>query len=222
MAWADGALPWLAGLLACCALVVGICSWPLRFDLSARAKGEADGSWFVAGGASISVLSLTFVWARGVPAKLTFLLFGHKLGWRPRWGRRPKKTSKRPPQSRPRKGWPRIDPLDFALKVLEERRHFNLRYLVVDLAYGFRDPLLTGRLVGALSILSAVLPSRVELRQRPRWDFEDGWEIGVDGRAIARPWLVALDLAAYVVRTMISRRRPQVEALPSQGPREIR
>jgi hypothetical protein len=75
--------------------------------------------------------------------------------------------------------------------------------LVLDLAYGFRDPLLTGRLVGAISVLAAVLPAPIEVRQAPRWDFEDGWEVSLDGRAVVKPWLMLLDTAAYVVRQML-------------------
>jgi hypothetical protein len=213
MAGATAALPWLGALaLACIALVVA-CSWPLRFDLSARARGEADGRWFVAGGASLAVLSVTFVWARGIPAQLTLLLFGRKLDWQPTWSAKPAERVRPAPRGRL---WRRLDPLGLALKILEERRHVRLRYLVLDLAYGFRDPLLTGRLVGALAMLSAVLPDRVELRQRPRWDFEDGWEIAVDGRAVVRPWLMLLDLAAYVVRQLASRRAPEAGPRPAR------
>ena len=48
-----------------------------------------------------------------------------------------------------------------------------------------------------------VLPAPIEVRQAPRWDFEDGWEVSVDGRAIVKPWLMLLDTGAYVVRQMV-------------------
>lgn len=223
MAWMSGALPWLAALVGLALLLVVAVRWPLRLDVNARARGEADGRWMVAGGASLSVLAVTFVWARGVPAQLTFLLFGRKLAWKPKWGGGPRKPAEptKPTKPEKRSKTTRADPLGFALQLLSERRHFRLRYLVLDLEYGFRDPLLTGRLVGALAALSGVLPAPVEIRQRPRWDFEDGWDVQLDGRAIARPWLVLLDLAFYVLRQKASRTAPVAAPLPAAGLNEV-
>jgi hypothetical protein len=213
MAWVVGALPWLGALAMAVGLCVLFCYWPLRFDVNGRARGEADGSWVVAGGASIAFVALAFVGARGLRLQLNVLLFGHKLGVRlPRLGQRLSKPVPAPVKAMSRRAWGRVDPLGLALQLLEERRHLKLRYLVLDLAYGFRDPLLTGRLAGAISVLSAVLPESVELRHRPRWDFEDGWEVALDGRAFVRPWLMLLETAAYVVRRMLSRSAPRPEA----------
>ncbi len=220
MAWAYGALPWLALLLLPALLLAGLCYWPLCLDVSGRARGEADGSWVVAGGISLAATSVAFVWGRGVGPRLTFLLFGRKLAWKPAWTRRLGRPMPKHVKAASQRAWARIEPLDLALKVLEERRHVRLRYLVVDLAYGFRDPLLTGRLVGALAMLSAVLPRAVELRQAPRWNFEDGWDISIDGRAIVKPWLMLLDVAAYVVRTMGS--APRSQPLVADGPGPLR
>ena len=200
MAWLTGALPWLGALGAVLLLALLICVWPLRFDVSGRARGEADGSWVVAGGVSLSAVSLAIVGARGVPLQLSFLLFGRRLAWKPHWTRNLARPVPKRVRAASRRAWGRVDSLGLLLKLLDERRHARLRYLVLDLAYGFRDPLLTGRLVGAISALSAMLPAPIEIRQAPRWDFEDGWQIGVDGRAIVRPWLMLLDVALYVVR----------------------
>jgi len=200
MAWLHAALPWLGAFGVALLLVVAICFWPLRFDVSGQARGEADGSWVVAGGVSLSAVSLAFVGASGVPLQLSFLLFGRKLAWTANWSRRLSRPVPKRVKAASRRAWARVDPLGLALKLLDERRHARLRYLVLDLSYGFRDPLLTGRLMGALSALSAVLPRPIEIRQAARWDFEDGWQIGVDGRAVVKPWLMLLDIVAYVVR----------------------
>jgi hypothetical protein len=183
--------------------------WPLRLEISGRARGAADGSWVVAGGCSLAAVSLALVWARGVPLQLSFHLFGKKLTFKPQLGRRLSRPVPKRIKEASGRAWARVDPVGLALKLLEERRHLRLRYLVLELAYGFRDPLLTGRLVGALSVLSAVLPPPIEIRQAPRWDFEDGWEIGLDGRAVVRPWLALLDIAGYVVRQAIRHEREQ-------------
>jgi hypothetical protein len=154
-------------------------------------------------------LSLTFVGARGVPLQLHFLLFGRKLSWRPEWSQRLARPIPKRVKAASQRAWARVDPLGLGLKLLEERRHARLRYLAVDLAYGFRDPLLTGRLAGAFSVLSAVLPAPIEIRHAPRWDFEDSWEITLDARAIVKPWLMLLDTLLYVVRRQTSHERDQ-------------
>ena len=222
MAWAYAALPWF-GLLLCVALLFTLmCYWPLRLEASLRARGTADGGWVVAGGLSLPATSVALVWGRGVSPQVSFLLLGRKLSWKPHWSRQLARPVPKRVKAASRRAWARVDPLNLALKVLEERRHLRLRYLVVDLVYGFRDPLLTGRLVGALSMLSAVLPARVELRQSPRWDFEDGWEVTLDGCVILKPWLMLLDVAAYVVRQMGSRPAPQSQPLIAEGPSQLR
>jgi len=206
MAWVQEALPWLGALALVVVLLLLAVYWPLRLDVSGRARGEADGRFAVAGGASLSFVSLTFVWARGRRPELNLLVFGRK------WRFRPRPKARAAPVAEPSKemssdAWDRVDPLKLLMKLLSERRHLRLRYLVVDLAYGFRDPMLTGRLVGAIYALSGVLPRQIEIRQRPRWDFEDGWELALDGRAFVKPWLVLLETAAYVVRQMLGHER---------------
>jgi hypothetical protein len=217
MAWAYGALPWLFVSLLPALLLATFCYWPLRLDVSGRARGEANGNWVVVGGISLAAVSLALVWGRGVSPRLTFLLWGRKVSWKPDWSRKLGRPVPKRVKAASRRAWGRIKPLDLALKILEERRHLRLRYLVFELAYGFRDPLLTGRLVGALSMLSAVLPAAVELRQAPRWDFEDGWDISVDGRAIVKPWLMLLDVAAYVVRQITPRPAAPTPPLAAEG-----
>lgn len=209
MDWAYAALPWLGAL---CGLALVVCLglwWPLRFDVSGRARGEADGSWVLAAGCSLAIFSVALVWAKGIKPQLSFLLFGKKLSFKPQWGQRLSRPVPKRVKDASSRAWARVDPLGLGLKLLEERRHVRVRYLVLELAYGFRDPLLTGRLVGAISALSAVLPPPIEVRQSPRWDFEDGWEIGLDGRAVVRPWLALLDIAGYVVRQAIRHEREQ-------------
>jgi hypothetical protein len=221
MTWVSAALPWLALALLSGAFISVVCYWPVRLDVSLRARGTADRGWVLAGGVSLPVISIAFVWGRGVSPQLSLLIFGRKLSLNPRWGTRLARPVPKRVRAASRRAWARLDPLNLGLKLLEERRHVRLRYLVIDLAYGFRDPLLTGRLVGALSMLSAVLPAAVELRQAPRWDFEDGWEATVDGRTVLKPWLMLLDVAAYVVRQMASRPAPH-RPLAAEGQGQLR
>ncbi|RYZ06663.1 MAG: hypothetical protein EOO73_15305 [Myxococcales bacterium] len=216
MSWAVGACSFALLLLVVVAL------WPLRLDVSGKARGNPDGSWVVAGGVTLGVVGAAFVWARGLSPHVSVLVFGQKLLWKPQWTGNWKTRATRPIPARVKAAsarlWSRMDPLALGLKLLDERRHVRLRYLVVDLAYGFRDPLLTGRLVGALSVLSAVLPPPVEIRQAPRWDFEDGWDVGVDARAVLRPWLVALDILIYVVRQLSHERHQDRGRRPEPAP----
>ena len=221
MAWAQAALPWLGALGLVLLVAVVMARWPLRLEVSGRARGEADGSWAVACGVSVSVLSLAMVWARGSSPQVSLLLFGHKLRWQPHWGRTLARPVPRRVKAASSRAWSRVDPLGLGLKLLEERRHVRVRRLAVDLSYGFRDPLLTGRLVGALYALAAVLPPPIEVRQAPRWDFEDGWEVALDARAVAKPWLMLLDVLAYVVREATSRKAPAHRPLAAEGPNEV-
>jgi hypothetical protein len=200
MTWALGAL--VVALL----LVLAVALWPLRLDASGKARGEADGSWVIAGGVTLGVVGAAFVWARGISPQLSLLLFGKKMPWKPEWTKRAARPVPKRVKAASSRLWARIDPLQLGLKLLEERRHVRLRYLILDLGYGFRDPLLTGRLVGAIAALSAVLPPPIEIRQRPRWNFEDGWEVGLDTRAVVRPWLMLLDISIYVVSKLRNER----------------
>lgn len=204
MAGAHGVVPWLVALVVALLLVgVAFVYWPLRLDVSGRARGEPDGSWVIGGGVSLAALSVALVWARGVSPQLSFLVFGKKLDFKPNWGARITRPVPERVKAASRRAFRRVDPLGLALKLLDERRHLRVRYFVLDLAYGFRDPVLTGQLLGAISALSAVLPRPIEVRQSPRWDFEDGWEVSVDGRAVVKPWLMLLDTGVYVVRRMV-------------------
>src|SRR5688572_22068252 len=114
MAWADGALPWLVALALVLGALTALVLWPLRFEVSGRARGLADGSWVVGGGMSLSVVSIALVWARGVSPQLSFLVFGHKLAFEPRLGAR----WSRPVPARVKAAWRRVEPLSLALKLL--------------------------------------------------------------------------------------------------------
>ncbi len=193
--------------------------WPLRFDFNARARGESNGAWLVACGASLALVSVAFAWARGVAPQFTLHVFGRRVEFRVPGLTRPVPERLKSASLR---AWRRLRPWPFALTLLEERRHLRLRYLVVDLDYGFRDPLLTGRLAGALYALAGVLPRPVVLRHCPRWDFEDSWEAVVDCRAVVKPWLMLLDVAVYVVKELRSRRAPQPPLVVPEGPSEAK
>ena len=88
MAWAYPLLPWIGLVLLAGVLFTLMCYWPLRLDVSLRARGTADGGWVVAGGLSLPLTSVAFVWGRGLSPRLSFLLLGRKLSWHPRWSQR--------------------------------------------------------------------------------------------------------------------------------------
>lgn len=221
MAWLHATLPWLLGLGLAGLLAVVVAHWPLRLEASGRARGEANGAWVVACGASISAVSVALVWARGTSPQLSVLVLGRKLRWKVDWTRVLARPVPKPVKQASRRAWARVDALGLGLKLLEERRHLRVRRFALDLKYGFQDPLLTGRLVGVLSALAAVLPPPIELRQTPRWDLEDGWEASLDARAVAKPWLILLDTLVYVVRKATSRTAPERRALAAEGPNQV-
>lgn len=208
----------LALAFAMSALLALAAWWPLRLDVSGRARGMSDGSWVLAGGASLSFVSVAFVMARGAEPEFTLVAFGRRSRWKPGKRKKRKAPGEREPSAvrERRHGAARNlqseADLGWVAHLMEQRKHFRLRYLVLELDYGFQDPLITGRLAAALAALTGALPSRVRLQQRPRWNFEDGWEAKLDGRAIVRPLLAALHFGAYVLR----RRAPSTRGLHEQ------
>ena len=112
-------MPWLVGLALVLLLLGGACAyWPLRLDVSGRARGEPDGSWVVGGGVSLAALSVALVWARGIPPQVSVLVFGHKLAFKPNWGKRMTRPVPERVKTASRRAFRRVDPVQLALKLL--------------------------------------------------------------------------------------------------------
>jgi hypothetical protein len=195
----------------------------LRVAIDARAVGQSNGSWALGFGVEVGPLQLAGVLGTAAPKRLELQLFGRQIALtRLLTGRRKKKAAEADAKSKPEElvkrrrlpSW--LDPLDVALFLLDERRHLRPERLELELDYGFRDVALTGKLSGALYVLSAVMPAQVTIKQNPRWDGADTWQVHLDGRLALWPGLVLVEVLWYMFRARFRRRplRPAVEPVP--------
>jgi hypothetical protein len=184
----DAAWVWVAAALAVLALAGWV--WPVSIDLSARAQGEPDGSWAAAFGLAVGPLGITGVMARGVPLTVALHLFGKQVVHR-----RPRKPTAVSSDVSAARGLRvlsgrlerALDPAGAFYSALRSPRGLRVRFVTVDLAYSFRDAALTGRLLGSIYALSALLPAKVEVRQNARWEFDDRWSADAESRLVTRP-----------------------------------
>jgi len=193
----------------------------LKIALDARAMGQANGLWALACGLELGPVQLAGVLAKGTPARLDVTVFGRRFALRRFWPRRGSRNAeKRAPAEKiekKAKGLPAwLDPLDAALFALDERRHLRIESLDIDVDYGFQDVALTGKLAGALYMLSAVVPRRVRIKHTPSWQGAETWQLHVEGRFAVWPGLVLAEVLWYIIRARLRRRpvRPSVEPVP--------
>jgi hypothetical protein len=207
---------WLWIALALVAVVLVGYRWPVSLDLSARAQGEPDGSWAAAFGLQIGPVALTAVTARGVPLTVAAHLFGKLLFKRqPRifdgklLGRASNDISVvdglRAAAGRLERV---LDPAGAVYAVFRAPQRLRIRFVAVELTYSFRDAALTGRLLGAIYALTALLPAKVSVRQNPRWDFDDRWAVDAESRLVVRPAALFLHLLWAVIDRRRTRRKP--------------
>jgi hypothetical protein len=191
-----------------------------RIALDARALGQESGFWALAFGLEVGPFQLTGVLRRGTPKQLDAHLFGRRLSFGRLLLRRRKAAAKKVPKPEKPKGPraprlpPWLDPIDAAVFLFDERRHLLIEQLELDLDYGFQDVTLTGKVAGALYVLSGVLPARVRINQNPRWQGAEAWQVHVDGKLDIWPGLVLAEVLWYIMRARFRRRPagPTVEA----------
>jgi hypothetical protein len=188
----------------------------VRLALDVRAIGQPSGAWVVAFGFELGFLQLAGVTQSAAALELDTRVFGRR--WR--FGGKSKQRTPDPVPARPkasRKLPPWLDPVDAALFLLDERRRVTIERLDVELDYGFRDVVLTGKIAGALYALSGVLPERIRIVQRPSWGGGEAWQAQASGRIAFWPGLVLAEVLWYMLRAR-SRWRPEApEAEPARG-----
>jgi hypothetical protein len=191
---------------------------PVTLSSNVQAKAEPSGAWAVACGLGLGPLALSAIFASGVKPFLTCHLFGRQVVRVPlaRWARRrPKKiappteaaapeTESVTPLSRFERGiaefFRTLDPVEALLSWWDKERLFQVRSLIVEVDYSFRDVALTGRILAALYVLSAILPEGCEIRQTPSWESEDRVGLGVDGAFKIWPGRLLLSIARFVLK----------------------
>lgn len=204
-----------SSLFVACVLLALLLPWSLSSNLQGRA--DPSGSWAIAWGIGLGPLALTVIAAAGVKPFMTCHVFGRQLARLPlsRWIR-PKakpvstaRTEATPPEPRHRLSrcersvarlFRSLDPLETALSIGHQDHLFEVRSLVVELEYSFRDVALTGRILAALYMLSAVLPEHWEINHIPSWESEDRVAFTADARFRIWPGRLALDVMRFVLK----------------------
>jgi hypothetical protein len=199
------------------ALVVSALLLPITLTGHSQARGEPNGDWAVAGGLAFGPLAASFVAAPDLAPLAVFHVFGRKLMVLPLRSPlgRVQVFSKRGSQESSVEHIVRdlaraSEGLERVLQILRDDHRFRVESLRLGLDYSFRDVALTGRLLGALYAVSAVLPERVTIEQTPRWDAQDRFTIEADLRLKVWPGRLAFELARFVLK-----RRQPVQATES-------
>jgi hypothetical protein len=219
---------WLLGSVACLALLFALAYWvPVSLSSSLQGRAEPSGSWAVAFGLAVGPIALSAIAAAGVAPFMTCHVFGRKVARLPlsRWRRRSHKPhSDEPKSSEPLtlsrferalgRFFGGLDPLETALTWWHKERVFEVRSLVVDLDYSFRDVALTGRILAGMYVLSAVLPEHWQINQTPSWESEDRVNLAADARLAIWPVRLLLDLIGFVLE---QRSRARHNAAPESG-----
>jgi hypothetical protein len=200
---------------------------PLTLSGNLQAKAEPSGVWVIACGLGLGPIALSAIAAAGVKPFLTCHVFGKQLARLPisRWvqRRRPRaatgaaevdsesESETEAPLTRFERGvaglFRSLDPLETLLSWWEKDRIFRVRSLLIELEYSFRDVALTGKILAALYMLSAVLPEVCEIRQTPGWESEDRVSLAMDAEFKIWPGRLLLSLTGFVLKQRSEARR---------------
>lgn len=211
----------LYGLAACVVVIALALVWLARasFTISSSLQGRADpsGSWAVAWGLALGPLAVTTIAAPQVKPFLSCHLFGRQLARVPisrllDRGKRPEKEPPRaseanaqpPPAETEKKRGPswlqNLDPIEAVLSWWQSERVLAFDSLLVDVSYSFRDIALTGRILAAIYVLSAVLPDGCEIHQTPDWESIDRVALEADGKLRFWPGRLVVWAVGFVLK----------------------
>jgi hypothetical protein len=201
---------WIALVVLALLLVVLAVLIPVRLSLNLQGRGDPSGLWILAGGAQLGPFALSGAAGRDVPSVMQAHILGRRVWPRPAGpSKRESSPEQRPGKQRSRR---RLDPLDFALFLVQERRRVRVDRLDVDLEYSFADVALTGKMMGAIFMLSAVLPPRIVVRQRSSWESVDKASLALSGSLRVFLVLLLLDVLSY--RRKTTKRAPRRASSP--------
>jgi hypothetical protein len=219
---------WLAASAALLGLLM-LLAWllPVSLNSSLQGRAEPSGSWAVALGLGLGPIAFSAIAAAGVVPFVTCHVFGRQLVRLPlsRWQRRKsppkpdaaqadadaKQAAPPPSLSRvERSVWRLVrslDPLETLLSWWEKSHLFQVRSLVFDVEYSFRDVALTGRILAGLYMLGAVLPEHWQINQTPSWESEDRVALAANARFRIWPGRLLVDLLGFVLKHTARMRR---------------
>lgn len=218
--------PWIVlAVVLVLSFAVGALFVPIRLRLRFQGRGDPSGTWALAFAAQVGPVIASAVAARGVTPTLRVHVFSRSLYERTLPQLLEKKEQ--PEEEEPEPLAARVDqlidrvgrahrrlPAENVLGFLiYERRRVRIEILEIDLDYSFADVATTGKLLGAIYAVSALLPPQVVIRQNPSWEFEDRGEIAVSSVVVVWPGLVFVDSLGFLVRNartlLFPRRAPE-------------
>ncbi len=192
-------------------LLMALFTWRLELAFSAQARGQAE-AWAAAGGLQVGPFTASAVAARGVSPRAELFAFGRCVHKLPKEGDDEEEDEADDPALerakralRRGKGvlgvvdrrWGLSEVAEF---LLGERKRIRVHRFDVDLAYSFRDVILTGKFLAALSVLSGLAPPPVAIRHSPSWEWEDKLNGTLAGTIYIWPVRLLVDGLWFVVR----------------------
>jgi hypothetical protein len=192
---------------------------PLRVIVSAQGRGDPSGAWAFAAGGQLGPLVASGLGARGVTPRVELRLFGRKVwgkaltdligaGEEGEGGRERLDRAQALAKARYTRLERWFDPGELGLWLFGERRRVRVDRMVVELRYSFQDVALTGKMLGAVYVLSGLLPPQLELRQEVSWESVDRASAVLDGQIKLWPGLILVDSVLFMVRNVKVRKRP--------------
>lgn len=187
-----------------------------RYVLSAsvQGRGAPDGSWAIAGGASMAGLTITLAGARGVPFAIAVRLFGRTIVERKLAAIEAPKAS---PEERPSRivAWlkRRIDLWALAVFLFEELRLIHIKELDAEVELGLHDAALAGQIAGGLAVISALVSPLGALRYNVDWSGKERLAVSGSIAIAISPARIAWDTGRFVMAS--GARGRERRALPS-------
>jgi len=190
----------------------------IRLQFEGKAIGEPNGFWAAAGGVSLLGFTVAFSGSSKSELRSELHLGRRRLKLPKRKAKAEKPATPKPETLKP--AAPLTDRVDQALDGLRGvRRAIALGSTDVDVSYGFSDIVLTGQISGALYALSGALPPQIRVKQTPRWDGVERFELSAAGSLLFSLFGVLRELGWYMLsrRRAVRRNRPEPPARAHDG-----
>lgn len=194
-----------------------------RYVLSAsvQGRGAPDGSWAIAGGASMAGLTITLAGARGVPFAIAVRLFGRTIVERKLAAIEAPKAPSKERASR-LAAWlkRRIDPWSLAVFLFEELLLIQVKELDAEVELGLHDAALAGQIAGGLAVISALVSPLGALRYNVDWSGKERLAVSGSIAIAISPARIVWDTGRFVMASGAKRQPRQLtERTPSAAPR---
>jgi hypothetical protein len=161
----------LASVLVVAAMIAIV---PVTVRVSVRGRGDGEGMWSAAGGLQVGPASVSGVRARGVPARVSLHLLGHRVFSKATGASKTslkvkakrKRAKARPILERVGTWTPRSADLTLLMRSLRWIRYDHIRG---RLEYALDDVVLAGRIYAALTVAAAWTPPGVRVSYYCDW-----------------------------------------------------